>query len=63
MTGDVFRSVGYPNIDRTNGGTLKGMLESLNLLVGAGGTEHDGRPRPRRESPTARPSSPTATWP
>lgn len=33
MTGDVFRSIGYPNIDRNNGGTLKGMLASLSLLV------------------------------
>jgi glyoxylase-like metal-dependent hydrolase (beta-lactamase superfamily II) len=32
-TGDVFRSVGYPNIDRANGGTLKGMLESLDTFI------------------------------
>ena len=37
MTGDVFRSVGYPNIDRNNGGTLKGMLASLNLLAETAG--------------------------
>ena len=29
MTGDYFRSLGYPNIDRANGGTLQGMLEGL----------------------------------
>jgi glyoxylase-like metal-dependent hydrolase (beta-lactamase superfamily II) len=29
MTGDFYRSLGYPNIDRANGGTLKGMLEGL----------------------------------
>lgn len=33
MTGDFFRSVGYPNIDRANGGTLKGMLEGLNAAM------------------------------
>jgi len=27
MTGDFFRSIGYPNIDRVNGGSLNGMLE------------------------------------
>ncbi len=32
-TGDVFRSVGYPNIDRGNGGTLAGMLESMNTFI------------------------------
>ena len=37
MTGDVFRSVGYPNIDRNNGGTLKGMLASLTLLTESAG--------------------------
>jgi glyoxylase-like metal-dependent hydrolase (beta-lactamase superfamily II) len=37
MTGDVFRSVGYPNIDRANGGTLKGILAALDLLVNSAG--------------------------
>ena len=37
MTGDVFRSVGYPNIDRNNGGTLTGMLDALNTLIAAAG--------------------------
>jgi glyoxylase-like metal-dependent hydrolase (beta-lactamase superfamily II) len=32
-TGDVFRSVGYPNIDRANGGTLKGLLESMQTFL------------------------------
>ena len=32
-TGDVFRSVGYPNIDRANGGTLKGLLESMTTFI------------------------------
>ena len=29
MTGDYFRSLGYPNIDRANGGTLQGMIDGL----------------------------------
>jgi cyclase len=29
MTGDYYRSLGYPNIDRGNGGTLNGMLQGL----------------------------------
>jgi cyclase len=29
MTGDYFRSIQYPNIDRANGGTLQGMLDGL----------------------------------
>jgi glyoxylase-like metal-dependent hydrolase (beta-lactamase superfamily II) len=33
MTGDVYRSTGYPNIDRANGGTLKGILEGLDTLI------------------------------
>jgi len=37
MTGDFYRSVGYPNIDRNNGGSLKGMLEGLNAVINAAG--------------------------
>jgi cyclase len=37
MTGDYFRSVGYPNIDRANGGSLNGMLEGLGLTIGLAG--------------------------
>jgi glyoxylase-like metal-dependent hydrolase (beta-lactamase superfamily II) len=33
MTGDYYRSVGYPNIDRANGGTLKGLLASFDLTI------------------------------
>jgi cyclase len=33
MTGDFYRSAGYPNIDRANGGSLKGMLDGLNAVV------------------------------
>ncbi len=34
MTGDYFRSLGYPNIDRANGGSLQGMLDGLNVAIG-----------------------------
>jgi cyclase len=33
MTGDFYRSVGYPNIDLANGGSLKGMLAGLSRIV------------------------------
>ena len=33
MTGDFYRSAGYPNIDRANGGSLKGMLDGLSAIV------------------------------
>jgi cyclase len=33
MTGDFYRSLGYPNIDRVNGGSLNGMLAGLNKIV------------------------------
>jgi glyoxylase-like metal-dependent hydrolase (beta-lactamase superfamily II) len=33
MTGDYYRSLGYPNIDRANGGTLNGMLEGLAMTI------------------------------
>ncbi|MGE0593910.1 MAG: MBL fold metallo-hydrolase [Vicinamibacterales bacterium] len=36
-TGDVFRSVGFPNIDRTNGGTLDGLLQSLDTFIALAG--------------------------
>lgn len=34
MIGDYFRSVGYPNIDRANGGSLPGMLAGLDKAIG-----------------------------
>lgn len=37
MSGDFYRSAGYPNIDRVNGGTLKGMGEGLDRLVALAG--------------------------
>lgn len=37
MTGDFYRSVAYPNIDRNNGGTLPGMIEGLGAVIGHAG--------------------------
>jgi cyclase len=36
-TGDVYRSVGFPNIDRANGGTLVGLLSALDMMIAASG--------------------------
>jgi cyclase len=37
MTGDFYRSIQYPNIDRVNGGSLNGMLAGLGRIVGLAG--------------------------
>jgi cyclase len=37
MTGDYYRSIQYPNIDRANGGSLNGMLEGLGTTIGLAG--------------------------
>jgi glyoxylase-like metal-dependent hydrolase (beta-lactamase superfamily II) len=37
MTGDYYRSIQYPNIDRANGGSLSGMLEGLGTTIGLAG--------------------------
>jgi glyoxylase-like metal-dependent hydrolase (beta-lactamase superfamily II) len=37
MTGDFYRSVGYPNIDRNSGGSLNGMLAGLQAIVDLAG--------------------------
>jgi cyclase len=33
MTGDFYRSLGYPNIDRANGGTMNGMLAGFDAIL------------------------------
>jgi cyclase len=33
MTGDFYRSLGYPNIDRGNGGTMNGMLAGFDAIT------------------------------
>ena len=37
MTGDFYRSIQYPNIDRANGGSLQGMLDGLGDIIGRAG--------------------------
>ena len=37
MTGDFFRSVQYPNIDRGNGGSLNGMINGLGQIIARSG--------------------------
>jgi cyclase len=37
MTGDFYRSIGYPNIDRANGGSLNGMIDGLAVVIGMAG--------------------------
>jgi glyoxylase-like metal-dependent hydrolase (beta-lactamase superfamily II) len=37
MTGDYFRTLNYPNIDRANGGTLNGLIEGLGQTIGLTG--------------------------
>ena len=39
MAGDFYRSIGYPNIDRANGGTLDGMISGLGQLVALAGPD------------------------
>ena len=36
MTGDFYRSTGYPNIDRANGGTMNGMLAGFDAIIKLG---------------------------
>jgi len=37
MTGDFYRSIGYPNIDRNNGGSLQGLINALNAVIANAG--------------------------
>lgn len=39
MTGDFFRSEGYPNIAIQNGGSLEGMMAGLALVIGMSGPD------------------------
>jgi len=39
MTGDFYRSIQYPNIDRVNGGSLQGLLNGLALVIGLAGPD------------------------
>ena len=57
MTGDFYRSTGYPNIDRANGGTMNGMLAGFDAIVALGARRHEDRSRATARSWT-RPRSP-----
>lgn len=37
MTGDFYRSIQFPNVDRTNGGSVNGMLDGLGYVIGQAG--------------------------
>jgi glyoxylase-like metal-dependent hydrolase (beta-lactamase superfamily II) len=37
MTGDFYRSVQYPNVDRGNGGSLQGLIDGLGAVIGRAG--------------------------
>jgi cyclase len=37
MTGDFFRSIQFPNIDRNSGGSLPGLIDALNAVIKAAG--------------------------
>jgi cyclase len=37
MTGDFYRSIQYPNVDRTNGGSLQGLIDGLGMVIGRAG--------------------------
>jgi len=37
MSGDFYRSIQFPNIDRANGGSMNGMLAGLGQLIGSAG--------------------------
>jgi glyoxylase-like metal-dependent hydrolase (beta-lactamase superfamily II) len=39
MTGDFFRSIQFPNIDRASGGSLNGMLDGLAFVIGQSGPD------------------------
>jgi cyclase len=37
MTGDLYRAIQYPVVDRTNGGSLQGLLDGLGLIIAHAG--------------------------
>ena len=47
MTGDYYRSIQFPNIDRANGGSLDGMIEGLGDDHRLGRSEHQDHSRSR----------------
>jgi cyclase len=37
MTGDFYRAIAYPNVDRANGGSLQGLIDGLGTVIGHAG--------------------------
>ena len=37
MTGDFYRAIQYPNVDRANGGSLQGLIDGLGEVIGHAG--------------------------
>ena len=37
MTGDFYRSIQYPNVDRNNGGSVQGLIDGLGAVIGRAG--------------------------
>jgi len=37
MTGDFYRSIAYPNVDRNNGGSLQGLIDGLGTVIAHAG--------------------------
>ena len=37
MTGDFYRSIQYPNVDRNNGGSVQGLIDGLGEVIGRAG--------------------------
>ena len=37
MTGDFYRSIQYPNVDRANGGSVQGLIDGLGTVIGRAG--------------------------
>ena len=37
MTGDFYRAIQYPNVDRNNGGSLPGLIDGLGTVIGHAG--------------------------
>ena len=61
MIGDFYRNYGYPFIDINNGGSLKGMLEALDVTMKVGGGRTPGWSPATAPSSSATTSSPIAT--
>ena len=49
MTGDFYRAIEYPNVDRANGGSLQGLIDGLGSGDRARGPEHEDHPGPRTD--------------